>query len=417
MNKIEKRVLDNIKIDDVIKTLADLIPIRSLGGQETPAQEYVAEWMRRNGMEVDLWEIDMKALKQHQAFSAEVERESALGVVGWIGKGVGSSLILNGHIDVVPVGDEANWKYPPWQATLADGRVYGRGSVDMKGGLSCALHAVKAISDAGVQLKGKLLVESVVGEEDGGTGALAAVLRGYHADGAVLIEPTELAIAPVQAGALSFKVSIPGLSAHGCVREEGVSAVDGFLPVYRALQELELKRNQSAPDPLYARYRLPYALCIGMLHAGEWSSSVIDHLYFQGRYGVIPGENLDDARRQFETAVAQAAAGDSWLNEHPPMVEWWGGQFAPARIPVDAPIVETLSSAFETATGVTSRLEGMTYGSDMRIMVNEGGIPAVLFGPGDVRVSHRPDEFVPVDDLLAVTRTLALTALRFCDVE
>lgn len=417
MNKIEKRVLDNIKIDDVIKTLADLIPIRSLGGQETPAQEYVAEWMRRNGMEVDLWEIDMKALKQHQAFSAEVERESALGVVGWIGKGVGSSLILNGHIDVVPVGDEANWKYPPWQATLADGRVYGRGSVDMKGGLSCALHAVKAISDAGVQLKGKLLVESVVGEEDGGTGALAAVLRGYHADGAVLIEPTELAIAPVQAGALSFKVSIPGLSAHGCVREEGVSAVDGFLPVYRALQELELKRNQSAPDPLYARYRLPYALCIGMLHAGEWSSSVIDHLYFQGRYGVIPGENLDDARRQFETAVAQAAAGDSWLNEHPPMVEWWGGQFAPARIPVDAPIVETLSSAFETATGVASRLEGMTYGSDMRIMVNEGGIPAVLFGPGDVRVSHRPDEFVPVDDLLAVTRTLALTALRFCDVE
>lgn len=417
MNKIEQRVLDNIKIDDVIKTLADLIPIRSLGGQETPAQEYVAEWMRRNGMEVDLWEIDMKALKQHQAFSAEVERESALGVVGWIGKGVGSSLILNGHIDVVPVGDEANWKYPPWQATLADGRVYGRGSVDMKGGLSCALHAVKAISDAGVQLKGKLLVESVVGEEDGGTGALAAVLRGYQADGAVLIEPTELAIAPVQAGALSFKVSIPGLSAHGCVREEGVSAVDGFLPVYRALQELELKRNQSAPDPLYARYRLPYALCIGMLHAGEWSSSVIDHLYFQGRYGVIPGENLDDARRQFETAVAQAAAGDSWLNEHPPMVEWWGGQFAPARIPVDAPIVETLSSAFETATGVASRLEGMTYGSDMRIMVNEGGIPAVLFGPGDVRVSHRPDEFVPVDDLLAVTRTLALTALRFCDVE
>ncbi|RPI86484.1 MAG: ArgE/DapE family deacylase [Chloroflexi bacterium] len=417
MNKIEQRVLDNIKIDDVIKTLSELIPIRSLGGQETPAQEYVAEWMRRNGMEVDLWEIDMNALKQHPAFSAEVERDSVLGVVGWFGKGDGPSLILNGHVDVVPVGDARNWRYPPWQATLADGRVYGRGSVDMKGGLSCALHAVKAIRDAGVQLKGRLLVESVVGEEDGGTGALAAVLRGYHADGAVLIEPTELAIAPVQAGALSFKVSIPGLSAHGCVREEGVSAVDGFLPVYQALQELELKRNRSAPDPLYARYRLPYALCIGMLHAGEWSSSVIDHLSFQGRYGVIPGEDLDDARRQFETEVARAAASDSWLRDHPPVVEWWGGQFAPARIPVDAPIVETLSSAFQTATGAASRLEGMTYGSDMRILVNEGGIPAVLFGPGDVRVSHRPDEYVPVDDLLTVTRTLALAALRFCGVE
>jgi acetylornithine deacetylase len=417
MNNIEQQVLDQIHLDDILATLADLIPIQSLGGQETPAQKYVAECMHSQGMNVDIWEIDLEALKKHPAFSAECERQSALGVVGWIGKDEGRNLILNGHVDVVPVGDLARWHYPPWQATLANGRVYGRGAVDMKGGLSCALHAAKAIHSAGVSLKGKLLVESVVGEEDGGTGALAAVVRGYHADGAILIEPTELAIAPVQAGALSFKVSIPGYSAHGCVREEGVSAIDGFWPVYRALQDLESQRNQLALDPLYARYRLPYALCIGMLQAGEWSSSVADNLVFQGRYGVIPGEDLGEARRQFEDAVAQAASGDPWLCDHPPIVEWWGGQFAPARVPVDDPIVETICATFEVATGRASRLEGMTYGSDMRILVNEGGTPAVLFGPGDVRRSHKPDEYVPVEDLLMVTRTLALTALRFCGVE
>jgi acetylornithine deacetylase len=178
--------------------------------------------------------------------------------------------------------------------------------------------------------------------------------------------------------------------------------------------ELERVRNQSTRDPLYARYRLPYALCIGQVEAGDWPSSVADWLVFQGRYGVTPDEDLDEARRQFEETVARAARSDPWLRDHPPNVEWWGGQFAPARIPADHPLVETVTSAFSAAHGAPARLEGMPYGADMRILVNHGNTPAVLFGPGDVRRSHKPDEYVPVDELLAVTRTLALTALRFC---
>ena len=108
-------------------------------------------------------------------------------------------------------------------------------------------------------------------------------------------------------------------------------------------------------------------------------------LEFQGRYGIIPGEDLPQARRQFEAALAQAAGSDAWLRLHPPVVEWWGGQYAPARVSVDQPVVQTLSAAFQAATGSPSRFEGMTYGSDMRILVNQGHTPAVLFGPGDVR--------------------------------
>ncbi len=415
----EQRVLDRIDLQGLLATLGDLIAIRSLTGQEDAAQQYVAERMRQLGMEVDVWEVDLETLKKHPAFSAEIERMSALGVVGWMGRTsassrTGRSLILNGHVDVVPPGDESNWRFSPWQATIDDGRVYGRGACDMKGGLACALSAAQAIRDAGVRLAGRLMIEPVVSEEDGGTGALAAIERGYRADGAVLIEPTEMAIAPVQAGALSFKVTIPGLSAHGCVREEGTSAIDKFIPVYQALLHLEKTRNESIRDPLYSRYHLPYALCIGRLEAGDWPSSVADWLTFQGRYGIIPGEDIAEARRQFEGAVAAAAQADPWLRQHPPAVEWWGGQFAPARIPTGDPLVETLSAAFAEANDRPARLEGMTYGSDMRLLVNEGNTPAVLFGPGDVRRSHKPDEFVPVDELLAVTRTLALTALRFC---
>jgi len=417
VNETELRVLDAIDTDGLLALLCELIAIPSLDGEaaEVLVQEHVAGWMRRNGLQVDMWELDFDLLRRHPACSWEVERPRGLGVVGVLGEDRGGrSLILNGHTDVVPAGGAANWHYPPWQGTVADGRVYGRGSGDMKGGLCCALFAAKALRDAGVRLAGRLIVESVIGEEDGGVGTLAAVLRGYQADGAIIMEPTELYIAPAQAGAINFRVTIPGLSAHGCVREEGVSAIEKFFPIYAALMELERERNVHVADPLYARYTLPYALCIGKVFAGTWASSVAESLTCEGRYGLAVGEDIPAAQRRFETTVANAAKADPWLREHPPIVEWWGGRFEPASTPVDHPIVAAVTDAFGAVTGGVAALEGMTYGADMRLLVNVGETPTVMFGPGDVRVAHRPDEFVPIADLVAVTRTLALAALRFC---
>jgi acetylornithine deacetylase len=415
MNEIEQHVLNTIDFDALLQNLTDFIAIRSLDGEETPAQEFAADLMERLGLTTDVWELDFNQLSQHPAFSIEVEREHSLGVVGTLGEDRGGrNLILNGHVDVVPAGDEANWRYPPWQGTVADNRVYGRGSTDMKGGLCCAIFAAKAIHDAGVRLKGKLMIESVIGEEDGGVGTLAAVLRGYQADAAIIMEPTELIVAPAQAGALNFRLTIPGLSAHGCVREEGISAIEKFFPIYQALMALEQRVNQRYRDPLYARYRQPYPLCIGTVQAGTWASSVAESLTCEGRYGVPVGADITAARREFEAAVAEAAQADPWLRDHPPRLEWWGGQFEPAGIAVNEPIVETVAAAFEHISGRVAQIEGMTYGADMRLLVNVGRTPTVLFGPGDVRRAHRPDEFVPLDDLKTVTQTLALTALHFC---
>jgi len=417
MEAIEKRVLEAIDKDGLLDYLCQLVAVPSLSGEETAAQEHVAQQMESTGLEVDVWPLDFAELKRHPAYTVEFDRKEGLGVVGSTGEGDGPSLIFNGHVDVVPAGDPANWRYPPWQGTIAGGRVYGRGALDMKGGLTCALFAAKAIRDAGVRLKGRLLIESVIGEEDGGAGTLAAVLRGYRADGAVVVEPTTLIIAPSQAGALNFRITIDGLSAHGAMREEGVSAIEKFMPVYQAIVELEKERNRQWSDPLFARYNTPYPICVGTMRSGDWASSVADWLTFEGRYGVAVGEDLAAARRMLEAAVDKAAQADNWLRDRRPRVEWWGAQFAPASIPADHPLVQTVSQAFAAVTGRPASIEGMTYGADMRLLVNEGQTPTVLFGPGDVRQAHRPDEYVPIDDLFAVTESLALTALRFCGYE
>jgi acetylornithine deacetylase len=201
------------------------------------------------------------------------------------------------------------------------------------------------------------------------------------------------------------------------LREEGVSAIDKFIPLYQALMALERERNQQVQDPLFARYELPYALCVGTMRAGDWASTVAESLTFEGRYGVAVGEDIEAARRSLEETVAQTARSDPWLREHPPLVEWWGGQFEPASIAPDHPIVEAIRGAYDDVTGTAARVEGVTYGADMRLLINEGNTPTVLFGPGDVRNAHRPDEYVPVTELVIAARTLALTALRFCGHE
>jgi acetylornithine deacetylase len=410
----ETDVLNQINRDELVADLSALIAIESLGGAETPAQIWMARRLGQLGLDVDMWDLDFTALERHPAFSMEVPRTQGVGVVGTLGNGDGPTLVLNGHVDVVPVGDITQWNVPPFAATVRAGQVFGRGACDMKGGIAAALAALRALTTVQRALGGRVTLQSVIAEEDGGAGTLGAILRGHRGDGALSMEPTGLKLAPAHAGALSFRVRVPGLSAHGCVREEGVSAIETFRPVHDALLELEADRNRRLRQPLFERYRLPYALSIGRLSAGDWPSSVPDLLVCEGRYGIAPGEDADEAKQEFERAVAAAADGHRYLAEHPPSVEWWGGQFMPARTPMDTAIVTSATRAITELTGQPPVIEGMTYGADMRLLVNQGGIPTVLYGAGDVRRAHRPNESVPVDDLITVARVIALTAMRFC---
>jgi acetylornithine deacetylase len=410
----ESVVLNAVSSSELLADLAALISIRSLGGDESQAQEWMAARLGALGLACDTWAIDFDELRTHPAFSMEVPRTEGIGVVGTLDAGDGPTLVFNGHVDVVPTGDLSQWSADPWNATVANGAVVGRGACDMKGGLAAALAALRALVTARVALRGRVALHSVIGEEDGGAGTLATLIRGHRGEGAISMEPTELMLAPAHAGALSFRVRVSGLSAHGCVREEGISALEAFRPVHDALLALEAERNAHLRQPLFESYRLPFALSIGRISAGDWPSSVPDQLICEGRYGIAPGEDATSAKTSFETAVRQAANGHPYLATHPPTVEWWGGQFMPAQTPPDATIVSTTTRAIEDLTGTPPRVEGMTYGADMRLLVNEGHIPTVLYGPGNVRHAHRPNEFVMIDDLMTTARVLALTAMRFC---
>lgn len=417
MNDLETAVIDAIDVSGLVETLGELIAFESCDGREIEVQEHMAGLLEELGMETDVWEIDIPELEQDPSYGAEIARERALGVVGRWGAEHGPKLILNGHVDVVPAGEPERWTTPPFMAAVRDGRVFGRGAVDTKGGLCCALYAVKALRRAGVKLNGSVMIQSVVGEEDGGLGTLAAVLRGHVADAAIVLEPTELAIAPAQGGALSFRITIPGRAAHGALRYEGVNPLEKFSLIYETLETLERDRNDRLKHPLFADYQLPYAICVGKIYGGVWASTVAEAVTIEGRYGVGVGELCDQARRELEEAIAAVAIQDPWLREHPPVVEWRGARYEPAEIPRDHPLVTTMTDSFAAVTGSRTPVRGMPYGADMHLLVNRGGTPSVIFGPGDVRRAHAPDESVPIAELETATRVLALTIMRFCGVE
>ncbi len=416
----EQRALAALDIPALLTTLHEWASIPSLNGTaaENTMQHLAADTMRRLGLAVDTWTFSDDDLRHHPAYCAEVARPTAVGVVGLLGEGEGRSLILNGHTDVVPAGDLAQWHYPPWGATInhEEGRVYGRGTLDMKGNLLCALFAAKAIQDAGLTLKGKLIIQAVLGEEDGGIGTLAAIVRGYRADAAVVLEPTELFIAPAQAGALNFRLTIPGLPAHGALRYEGVDPLEKFLLVYQSLLAYETSYNAQHPHPLFAIYPTPYPLCVGTIAGGNWASTVAESLRFEGRLGVAIDDTPKKARARFAHFIQHLSQTDDWLRANPIQLEWWGGQFAPAHISAEHPIAQTVGQAFQTLTGQPPTVQGMPYGADMRLLVNEANIPTILFGAGDVRRAHQFDESTPTADLETLARTLIITILRFCEI-
>jgi acetylornithine deacetylase len=238
--------------------------------------------------------------------------------------------------------------------------------------------------------------------------------RGWRADACLVPEPTGLDLVPANAGALTFRLTVPGLATHASRRTEGVSALEKLLPVLAALDRLEEARNAQV-DPLMSRWPIAYPISIGKVQAGDWASTVPDLLVAEGRYGVALDEPVEVARAALEEAVAQASNADPWLREHPVQVTWWGGQFASGRLPADSDLVEEMARAHRAAGGGRQGTWGGPYGSDLRLL-NGAGIPTLHYGPGDSKLAHAADERVPVADVALATRALALLALDVCGV-
>jgi acetylornithine deacetylase len=411
--------------DEIVDFLRRLVGIPSVVGLEGEAQKFMYHTFRDMGLEVDMWEPDINELKKHPAFFETTsfrkygykDRPNVIGKLR--GVGGGRSLFLCGHIDVVSPEPVGAWSYPPWGGVVVDGKMYGRGAADQKGGIAAMTYALKSIMDLGIKLKGDVLIGTTIEEEDGGVGgALATVLKGYRADAAILTEPGGNRIGVASAGVLYFRVKVMGRTAHASRAHLGVNAIEKAFLIYRALMELNVERQRRVRY-VYAENEAPHmrgratTINVGVVRGGDWPSTVAGWAELECRVGWPPGESVGDVRREIEAKVMEVAMGDSWLRDHPPIIEWFGWCAEPSEQDVNNPIVKLVKSTAEEVLGEKVVFAGGSAGLDTRHFILYGGMPAITFGP-EGENTHGVDECVNLDSVIKTSKVLALVLLRWC---
>jgi acetylornithine deacetylase len=374
-------------------------------GDERAVVDRFGKIARGRGLVAQTLVHDLAALRADPGYPGEeAPRTELFGATATLrGREPGAPrLCLNGHLDVVAAGNE-QWMRDAWSGAVEDGRLYGRGSVDMKGAVVAALHALVAVAAAG-GTEGDVVLQAVASEEDGGLGTFAALRHDADFAACLIPEPTAFAVACAQAGALTFTGRIPGVSAHAAKRLEGVSAIDRYIPVHAALGDLERELNAEIAHPLMAKLELAYPISVGRIDGGIWSSSVPDRLMFEGRVGVPVGDEPAAIRERLE-AVVRAACPQAEIT-------WSGGRFNPGETAADHPFSQLVLGAARDELGRDVEPVGVPYGADMRLFC-ERGIPCVMFGTPGLERAHAVDEYVEVADLVSLSRALIRAIVRF----
>lgn len=391
---------------------------------EENCQKYVASYLEKMGFQIDMWEPDADALSSYKDkpgyYAGRSFRSRPNVAATRRGTGGGKSILLLGHIDVVDPGNK--WTVDPFHAVVKDGYVYGRGSVDMKGGIASMIMAVKAILDSGIKLKGDVLVGTVADEEAGGMGTLALIDRGYRAAGCILTEPTNLTVAPLCRGILWGKLKIQGRSGHieldpGDWRSGG--AVDAIDKAMLYMQHFSRINKEWATTRRHPLLPIPCQFNVAQFNAGEYPTAFANsaEIVFDTQY--LPSERDSNSlggkmKKWIEDYVYKIAQTDEWLSEHVPTIEWLVDADC-AETSMEEPFVQTLCHSFQTV-GEQVVVEGNTSHTDMGWPVNVG-IPTVNFGPGDSRFAHQNDEHTPVSQLLSAAKIIAGTILDWCGTE
>lgn len=419
-----RKILDAVDagFDEQIAFTADLVRQPSLRGQEAPAQDMMATAMRDRGLTVDRWRIDVEDIRHLPGFSpVAVSYDNAFNVVGAHrargndpAPGAARSLILNGHIDVVPTGPVEMWSDPPFEPVIRDGWMYGRGAGDMKAGLVANLFALDALARLGLEPAADVYLQSVIEEECTGNGALACLQRGYRAQAALIPEPFGESLMSAQVGVIWFQVKVQGRPAHVMAAGSGANAIEACFPLVTALHELEHRWNTEG-HPAFPKHPHPINFVVAKIEGGDWTSSVPSWCTFDMRVGIFPGMDIDDARRAIEATISQAAARDPFLSQHPPQVSYHGFLAEGWVLPPDTDAQRVLAECHRSITGAELPTHESSGTTDARFFGLYADIPALVYGPRAERI-HGFDERVELESVRRVTQTTALFIAQWCGV-
>lgn len=402
--------------EEIILFIQNLVQSPSLANDENDVQKIILNKLESLQLKSEIIPVNFDSIKDHPAFSDDgFSPDSRINVIGnWNKNMKGKSLILNGHVDVVPTGSKTLWEDSPWSGKIKDDRIYGRGSCDMKAGLASGILAVQVLKTIGFEPNGNVMIQSVVGEESGGCGTLTNIVKGYKGDAAVILEPTSLKLCPIQSGALTFRLTIPGQATHAAMRWDGISAIEKFNIINQSIIELEKERHSLFSVEYYESPERVAPINIGTIKGGEWHSTVPDSVIVEGRLGVFPGEPVSDARTAFSNHIIKVSNSDPWLKNNPPIIEWFEGQFESGQTDINHSIINHLKEAYNNVNNSIPIIEGVTYGSDLRLFTNHADIPALLFGPGDVRLAHSANEYVEIEEVLTCIKIISNLIINWC---
>jgi acetylornithine deacetylase len=424
---------------DVIGLTQSLVRIPSENkppfGFEKPCQDFVAEIMEEAGMEVDEFTPDeVPGMEKHPAYLPGRDYRNRPNIVGVLkSSGNGRALILSGHIDTVPK-EPLPWTHDPFSGVVEGTKLFGRGACDQKAGIAAMIMAIKCIRDAGVSLRGNLILESVVDEEFGGVnGTLACILRGYQADAAIVTEPTFLTAQPASKGGAALRISVRGAFSGfhpqtnvKTILFNVVNPVKKMPKIVNAITRFEeIRGEEQRKHPLYREIDGPVPIPIMKVKAGELEDSGTLSIPSRCELSVwmdcVHGETMQQVVTSFSKFMQDTLEEDDWLRDNPPTIEFphpaqvLSRVHPPSCIDVNHPIVLTVADSVEHVMGKRPRIVGGGV-SDLWAFNLHSKTPAIDFGPGGGN-AHQADEYVTVDTLIASTKILATAVLRWCGIK
>ena len=402
-----------------VDLLGKLVAEPSLLGDEASAQRLMAQHFKQLGLRVDEFEIDEDKIRDHPGYSPSIVpyagRRNVVGVHQPKGPVRGKSLILNGHIDVVPVGAQRLWTRPPFEPWIDGDKLYGRGSGDMKAGIVAYCMAFEALRKLGLEPAAPVFMQSVIEEECTGNGALSCLVQGYKGDAALIPEPIP-GIMTSQMGVMWVGIEVLGTPVHAAVAQTGVAAIEFAQYLCAKLKEIEAQWNEPANrHPHYADHDHPINFNIGKLSGGEWASSVATQCRADVRIGFYPGIKPAQVRALIEAALKAAYEAHPKKASVRYEVLYEGFQAEGMLVDMNQPMIDTLKACHHEVAGGQMALIASTATTDARFFQLYGGIPATCYGPQSGN-THGIDEWVSIDSMMEVTQVLALFMARWCGV-